>query len=232
MSDAGWNSDPTRRHELRYWDGERWTDHVSDHGVQSSDPVDAPPREAAPSDRVAERPRIPQAAVVAGGLFGAVLVLAALVAVGLAAANDTEPGTVALEQRAGSRTDVDGPTPTTTEPQRPTTTAPPTTTTTAPPATTTTAAPAVAAPAPTTAPPPPPPTTAPPTTAAPTTQPPSQSECHPSYEGTCIPPDVEDADCAGGSGDGPHYVQEKNIRVVGTDVFDLDRDGNGIGCES
>ena len=66
------------------------------------------------------------------------------------------------------------------------------------------------------------------TTAAPA----STGGCHPSYQGTCIPPNVSDADCAGGSGNGPYYVQEKNIRVVGPDVFDLDRNGDGIGCES
>ena len=78
-----------------------------------------------------------------------------------------------------------------------------------------------------------PPPTAPPTTAPP--PPPAAAptaSCHASYEGTCIPPDVSDADCAGGSGNGPHYVQEKNIRVVGQDVFDLDGDADGIGCES
>lgn len=56
--------------------------------------------------------------------------------------------------------------------------------------------------------------------------------CHPSYKGTCIPPHVSDADCAGGSGDGPHYVHEKNVQVVGPDTFRLDSDGDGVGCES
>lgn len=80
--------------------------------------------------------------------------------------------------------------------------------------------------------------TIPPTTAARTrvTKAPGATQtkqsCHSSYEGTCIPPDVSDADCAGGSGNGPWYVKEKDIRVVGPDVFDLDRDGDGIGCES
>ncbi len=32
-----WRTDPTGRHEVRYWDGERWTEHVSDQGVQSID---------------------------------------------------------------------------------------------------------------------------------------------------------------------------------------------------
>jgi hypothetical protein len=37
---AGWNPDPTGRHEYRYWDGGRWTDDVSDNGLTSVDPVD------------------------------------------------------------------------------------------------------------------------------------------------------------------------------------------------
>lgn len=36
---AGWHPDPRERHELRYWDGSKWTDHVSDAGVTSKDPV-------------------------------------------------------------------------------------------------------------------------------------------------------------------------------------------------
>jgi hypothetical protein len=39
---AGWYADPTRRHEHRYWDGDRWADHVSDRGVTATD-ADAPP---------------------------------------------------------------------------------------------------------------------------------------------------------------------------------------------
>jgi hypothetical protein len=35
----GWFPDPGRRHELRYWDGHRWTEHVSDRGTQRVDPV-------------------------------------------------------------------------------------------------------------------------------------------------------------------------------------------------
>jgi len=34
---AGWFADPGRRHELRYWDGQRWTEHVSDRGTQVVD---------------------------------------------------------------------------------------------------------------------------------------------------------------------------------------------------
>jgi uncharacterized protein YxjI len=35
---ANWHPDPFGRHELRYWDGARWTEHVSSHGKQSIDP--------------------------------------------------------------------------------------------------------------------------------------------------------------------------------------------------
>ena len=38
-SPAAWHPDPYGRHELRYWDGARWTEHVSSQGRQS---VDAP----------------------------------------------------------------------------------------------------------------------------------------------------------------------------------------------
>ena len=44
MSDnpANWHPDPLGRHELRYWDGAAWTDHVSNQGVTGTDPVDTP----------------------------------------------------------------------------------------------------------------------------------------------------------------------------------------------
>lgn len=36
---ANWYPDPQGRHELRYWDGNAWTDHVSDKGITGTDPV-------------------------------------------------------------------------------------------------------------------------------------------------------------------------------------------------
>lgn len=39
-----------------------------------------------------------------------------------------------------------------------------------------------------------------------------------------------DVDCAGGSGDGPRYV-DGPVTVDDSDPFDLDRDGDGVGCE-
>lgn len=41
-------------------------------------------------------------------------------------------------------------------------------------------------------------------------------ECHPSYEGECVPI-ASDVDCAGGSGNGPEYVVGP-AQVVGPDV--------------
>lgn len=38
-SPAGWFPDPHRRYEMRYWDGSRWTEHVTSGGRQASDPV-------------------------------------------------------------------------------------------------------------------------------------------------------------------------------------------------
>ncbi|MFU8876334.1 G5 domain-containing protein [Micromonospora sp. SL4-19] len=54
-------------------------------------------------------------------------------------------------------------------------------------------------------------------------------QCDPNYSGACVPI-ASDVDCAGGSGDGPAYV-EGPVRVIGTDIYDLDRDGDGIGCD-
>jgi pyruvate/2-oxoglutarate dehydrogenase complex dihydrolipoamide acyltransferase (E2) component len=72
---------------------------------------------------------------------------------------------------------------------------------------------------------PPPPTTQPP---PPPTTP--ARNCHPSYEGACLDPTASDYDCAGGSGNGPKYVQG-TVRVHPPDPFDLDADSDGLGCE-
>jgi hypothetical protein len=54
-------------------------------------------------------------------------------------------------------------------------------------------------------------------------------QCDPNYSGACVPI-ASDVDCAGGSGNGPAYVQGP-VQVVGTDIYGLDSDGDGIGCE-
>jgi len=48
--------------------------------------------------------------------------------------------------------------------------------------------------------------------------------CDPSYPDICIPPWPPDLNC----GDIPH----KKFKVIGDDKHNLDRDGDGIGCES
>lgn len=56
-----------------------------------------------------------------------------------------------------------------------------------------------------------------------------KSNCDPNYTG-CVPI-ASDVDCAGGSGNGPAYV-DGPIRVIGVDIYDLDKDGDGIACEN
>jgi hypothetical protein len=36
---AAWHPDPTGRHQVRLWDGVKWSDQVSDDGVVSTDPI-------------------------------------------------------------------------------------------------------------------------------------------------------------------------------------------------
>ena len=56
----------------------------------------------------------------------------------------------------------------------------------------------------------------------------ASDDCDANYD-PCVPV-ASDVDCASGSGNGPAYV-EGPVRVIGVDVYGLDRDGNGIGCE-
>jgi len=114
--------------------------------------------------------------------------------------------------------------------------------TTAPPVTTPATSPATTPPPPTAAPVTPPPTTEPPPPQTepppPPTEPPPPPQtdppaptgnCNPNYT-PCVPNDPVDVDCAGGGGNGPSYVTGP-VTVTGTDVYGLDSDHNGIGCE-
>lgn len=62
-----------------------------------------------------------------------------------------------------------------------------------------------------------------------TPPPPPPSNCTSGYS-PCLAP-AYDYDCAGGSGDGPEYAYGP-IYVTGSDPYDLDRDGDGVACES
>jgi len=45
---GSWRLDPTRRHQYRWWDGDRWTERVSDHGVRSVDAQTEPGQNGEP----------------------------------------------------------------------------------------------------------------------------------------------------------------------------------------
>ena len=55
------------------------------------------------------------------------------------------------------------------------------------------------------------------------------NRCSPHYT-PCVPI-ASDVDCAGGTGDGPLYVSGP-IKVIGRDVYGLDSDHDGWGCEN
>ena len=65
MVSGAWLPDPTRPGRLRYWDGARWTEHVSAGGVVESEPVAGdppPPPDAGPAPVAAPiRPEAPEA---------------------------------------------------------------------------------------------------------------------------------------------------------------------------
>ena len=58
----------------------------------------------------------------------------------------------------------------------------------------------------------------------------AKQRCHPSYKLKCLKPNASDYDCIGGSGNGPYYTGL--VKVVGPDVFRLDADHDGWGCEN
>ncbi len=52
----------------------------------------------------------------------------------------------------------------------------------------------------------------------------AQERCDPSYPTVCIPPPPPDLDCS--------EIDERDFEVRGPDPHGLDRDHDGIGCES
>jgi len=53
--------------------------------------------------------------------------------------------------------------------------------------------------------------------------------CDSNYAGACVPI-ASDVDCAWGSGNGPAYF-DGVAKVVGRDIYGLDRDHDGLACE-
>lgn len=56
-----------------------------------------------------------------------------------------------------------------------------------------------------------------------------KQNCDSNYSNACVPI-ASDVDCSGGSGNGPAYVRGP-VYVVGNDIYRLDNDGDGVGCE-
>ncbi len=67
MVTGAWLDDPTRANRLRYWDGARWTEHVSESGEVAADPiVGVPPPPPAPA---AAPLAVPEATEATGGVY-------------------------------------------------------------------------------------------------------------------------------------------------------------------
>jgi hypothetical protein len=76
MAEASWLADPTGVHELRYWNGTSWTEHVSDQGTTGQDPLTTelpppaatfppppgPPPATAPAGKTSWKDRLKQVA--------------------------------------------------------------------------------------------------------------------------------------------------------------------------
>ena len=226
MPSAGWYPDPLRRAQWRYFDGSQWSHHVASNGRQGYDWIAAPQPTAG-----AARPAPGRSKWVLVGVVSALGLAGVASAVATGAPRHPSGSTTAAPTHVATTVRHE-PTPSTSSvpPTTDVATAKPTpatTSTTKPAATTTTQAAVVPVPATTV----PVVTAAPPATEAKITAatPPPSDQCDPNYEGACVPI-ASDVDCAGGSGNGPAYVRGP-VRVVGRDIYGLDRDKDGIGCE-
>ncbi len=65
-----WYPDPMGRHQLRYFDGTQWTEHVSSNGAQSVDPLHAGAVPVAAHDPSRHQKQLDRAGVVAGSVQG------------------------------------------------------------------------------------------------------------------------------------------------------------------
>jgi hypothetical protein len=82
-----WRADPAGRHQHRYWDGEKWSDQVSDNGQVSSEPYDG--TVAVPQRGVSQQPQYAQPPTVivqhkSRGCLWAAIIVAVLVIGGIA----------------------------------------------------------------------------------------------------------------------------------------------------
>lgn len=74
----GWFADPTGRSELRYWNGNAWTDDVARGGLQSKDPITGDYASPSVATAIMQRPNQPKKAKwpwIVGGIFLAFVLL-------------------------------------------------------------------------------------------------------------------------------------------------------------
>ena len=205
---AGWHPDPDNADQVRYWDGEQWTENYAAR-YASAETAQIPALQPSSEKNLFTKKRI---------VLGVLVIFFGMAALG-SLVDDNEK--VSNSSKTQASVAVQG-----TRVKRSTTTTTTTTTTTSTTTTpSTTIAPATTAKARSVS------TKAPVQTAAPTTAAPSSpgGGCDPNYSG-CVPID-SDVDCAGGSGNGPSYVTGP-VQIIGTDIYGLDGNPkNGIGCE-
>lgn len=124
----GWFPDPSAPHRLRWWDGARWTEHVSDAGVHGVDPPTPPPRQQPTSslyDTLSAALR-GHSALAAGIAVLLVVAIAAGVTVGRVTGTSPVPTAKHLQTAAPTATatpDTSTPTPTETTAPTPSPTA-------------------------------------------------------------------------------------------------------------
>ena len=69
-SPPNWYPDPSGRHQLRYFDGAQWTDHVSSNGNQSLDPLNPGTVPIATQSAEKHQKQLDRAGVVVGAVQG------------------------------------------------------------------------------------------------------------------------------------------------------------------
>jgi hypothetical protein len=97
---ASWQRDPSGRHQHRYWDGARWTDHVADNGVTGIDPILAPPPIPATTPAAV--------ALVSGWRPGTIILLLGAIAVGVGSVAPWATASAGAFSRSVNGTDGDG----------------------------------------------------------------------------------------------------------------------------
>ena len=73
---AGWFTDPTGRHEHRYWDGSAWTEHVASGGVVTADAIDLAPAVSVEKRSRTRTPAFAAAAIALVAIVGVAAVVA------------------------------------------------------------------------------------------------------------------------------------------------------------